>query len=77
MFKNTGTFDVITFVNDWNQDMSVKDLAAKHKLSPSIVRSRVTALRKKGVNIKSRSRVGIVSLSESEVEKINRSIVKL
>ena len=68
---------MIALVNDWNADVSVEDMAKKYGLAQSVVRSRVHALRKKGVNVKSRHNVGVASLTDSEVEKINRSVVKL
>ena len=63
--------DFVSFAQDYNNGMSVKDMAEKYDMSVSVVRSRVHALRKKGVNLKSRKRTGIVSLTEAEVENIN------
>ena len=66
--------DWIEFAKCWNRGETVEHMAKKFNLSKSVVRSRVQALRKKGVSLVPRHRVGVVSLTEKEVADINRSL---
>mgnify|MGYP000550839026 CR=1 FL=1 len=66
--------EIVAFCKDWNDGMSVKDMANKYNLSNSVVRSRITALRKNGVRLELRQRKGVLTLSKADVASINRSL---
>lgn len=63
---------LIEFSRDWNSGMSVADMASKYGVKPVTIRSRVSALRKKGVNVVKRS--SGLQLTEKDVESINKSL---
>lgn len=64
---------IIEFSRDWNNGMSVEDMASKYAIKPMSVRSRVASLRKQGVKLASRKR-GIGKLEEKEVVEINKAL---
>ena len=64
----------IEFARDWNNGVSVADMASKYSIKPATVRNRVASFRKKGVNLVPRSRG--FSLGEDDVKKINAAIAK-
>ena len=63
---------VIEFVRDWNAGMSIDDMAKKYSIKPVTVRSRISAFRKKGINIQSR-RAGLVFLKK-DIDAINKAL---
>ena len=59
---------VIEFVRDWNNGVTVEDLASKFNIAPATVRQKATFFRKKGIKVATRGRA---RLTESDVEEIN------
>ena len=61
----------ISFSKDWNNGVSVKDMAVKYGCEEATIRNWVAMLRKKGVKLVSRQRGGY----DIDVKAINRSLL--
>ena len=64
---------VIEFSRDWNDGMSVDEMASKYAIKVSTVRSRVNAFRKQGINLSKRSGARF-AFGDKDVAEVNKAL---